>query len=190
MRSEPTDAMLIHLVLSGDRQSFARLVERHRRKVFSAAMQTLGDRELAEDVTQEAFVKAYRSLEAYSPTIARFETWLLTIAARTAVDAQRRRRRTESLEHITEAQGFDPPSQARPEASSEAESVSEAVHRALRRLPERQRLAVTLKHLQELPFTEVARIMGCSVNSAKVHAHRGRVQLAKYLGHIREELTA
>ncbi len=84
-------------------------------------------------------------------------------------------------------QGFDPASEERTERALEAAAVGQAVRAAIQRLPERQRVAVILKHIEDMPFSEIAQIMGCTVNSAKVHAHRGRNRLAQLLGHLREE---
>jgi RNA polymerase sigma-70 factor, ECF subfamily len=185
--NELSDQALVGQVRRGDRDAFAQLVDRHRARIFAILYRTVGDREMAEDLTQETFVKAYERLDAFSPEIARFQSWLITIATRTAIDHHRRKRPSESLEHLAEEKGWDPPSDARTDAGLECEETSEQVHRYLQKLPERQRVAVTLKHIEGLPFAEIAGIMGCSVNSAKVHAHRGRLQLAKYLGHLREE---
>ena len=184
---ELSDAAIVTQVLSGNRDAFADLIDRHRRLVFSVHLNSAGDRDMAEDLTQDTFIKAYRALDTYDPGAGRFSTWLTTIAVRVGIDARRRHRPTESLERLHEEKGFDPASEARTERSTEAAGVGEAVRRAVQRLPEQQRLAVTLKHIEDLPFTEVARIMGCSVNSAKVHAHRGRLQLARFLGYMREE---
>jgi RNA polymerase sigma-70 factor, ECF subfamily len=187
--SELSDEALVSQAVRGDRDAFAQLVDRHRGRVFAILLRSVGDRELAEDLTQETFVKAYQRLDSYSPDIARFQSWIITIATRTGIDASRRRRPSESLEQLAEEKGWDPPSEARTDSGVESDAVSEQVHRYLQKLPERQRVAVTLKHIEGLPFAEIAGIMGCSVNSAKVHAHRGRLQLAKYLGHLREEAT-
>jgi len=184
---ELSDAAIVTQVLSGNREAFAELIDRNRRLVFSVHLNSVGDRDMAEDLTQETFIKAYRALETYDASAGRFSTWLTTIAVRIGIDARRRQKPTESLEHLHEDKGFDPASDARTERSTEAAGVGDAVRRALRRLPDQQRLAVTLKHIEDLPFSEVARIMGCSVNSAKVHAHRGRLQLARFLGYMREE---
>jgi RNA polymerase sigma-70 factor (ECF subfamily) len=181
------DVGLVRATRSGDSEAFAELVERHRRRVFAVVFHAVGDREMADDLTQETFVRAYTHIDAYSPAAAKFSTWLATIATRLAIDAKRRARPTESLEHLQEERGFDPASEARADTSVRQDAVSSEVHRALQRLPERQRIAVTLKHIEDLPFTEVARAMGCSVNSAKVHAHRGRRLMARMLGHLREE---
>ncbi len=182
-----SDEILVKQALSGRRGAFEELVDRHRTRVFSVLLRTIGDRDMAEDLTQETFIRAYRRLDAFSPEVAQFSTWLVTIAARIGIDAHRRKKPGESLERLSEEKGFDPPSEGRTERGAESEAVSQLIHASLSRLPERQRMAVTLKHIEDLPFTEVARIMGCSVNSAKVHAHRGRKQLAVYLGHLREE---
>lgn len=185
--SEHSDEALVRLARRGDREAYATLVERHRRRVYAVLLRSVGDREMAEDLAQETFVRAWERLDSFSPQIARFQAWILTIATRIAIDSRRRTRHADSLEQLAEDKGFDPPSEARTEASTEAGSVADAVHRQLKNLPERQRQAVVLKHIEDLPFTEVAAIMGCTVNSAKVHAHRGRLALAARLGHLREE---
>jgi RNA polymerase sigma-70 factor, ECF subfamily len=184
---ERADENLVLQARRGDRDAFAELIDRHRGRVYSVLLRSVGDRDMAEDLTQETFVRAYERLDSFSPSGSRFQSWLLTIATRIAIDSYRRRRPTESLEKLSEESGFDPPSTARTEAGAESAEVAATVGRYLQRLPERQRMAVTLKHIEGLPFSEIAQIMGCTVNSAKVHAHRGRLQLARYMGHLREE---
>ncbi|NLN91100.1 MAG: sigma-70 family RNA polymerase sigma factor [candidate division WS1 bacterium] len=185
--SARSDAELVSGVLSGHRECFAHLVDRHRSRVYSVMLHAVGDRDMAEDLTQETFLKAYRNLANYDSSRAKFPTWLLTIASRLRVDAHRRARPERSLDQMSADQGFDPASEERTERALEAAAVGQAVRAAIQRLPERQRVAVILKHIEDMPFAEIAQIMGCTVNSAKVHAHRGRNRLAQLLGHVREE---
>ncbi|MBD3177512.1 MAG: sigma-70 family RNA polymerase sigma factor [Armatimonadia bacterium] len=185
--SELSDAELVSGVLSGNRDFFAHLIDRHRNRVFSVMLTAVGNRDMAEDLTQETFLKAYRNLGSYDSAQAKFSTWLLTIATRLRIDTHRRAKPESSLDRMQEDKGFDPDSGVRTDRGLEQEAVGQVVRDAIGRLPERQRVAVTLKHIEGLPFSEIAQIMGCTVNSAKVHAHRGRNRLAQLLGHIREE---
>ena len=181
-----SDAELVERARGGDRDAFGELVERHQQAVFRTALVALRSREEAEEVAQDAFVAAMERLDDFRGD-ASFKTWLLTIASRLRVDAHRRARPERSLDQMSADQGFDPASEERTERALEAAAVGQAVRAAIQRLPERQRVAVILKHIEDMPFTEIAQIMGCTVNSAKVHAHRGRNRLAQLLGHVREE---
>ena len=149
----------------------SQLVERHHASVFRVALSLVSDPDLAQDVAQDAFLKAFRGLDGFRGDAA-FRTWLLTIAANTARGALRRvvRRRETGLDGV-------PPVES-PEASPEEEqaAVGEEAARArtmLGRLPEKQRMAVQLRIDEGLSFREIGEIIGSSEGAARVNYFHG-----------------
>ncbi len=185
-----TDSRLVGQTLAGDMKAYGELVERYRRRVYNLAYRMLGDPERAEDAAQEAFIKAYKGLRHYRPT-GKFSSWLFATASNVCIDRLRKR-------PFASASIDDP--NWRPVASDDAESdpadaadrgeTQAAVHTALGRLPENQRLAVTLVHLQGLSYEEASEIMEQPVGTVKSHAHRARSTLKRFLiPHMQESAT-
>jgi len=155
---------------TGDQGAMSQLVERHHASVFRVALSLVSDADLAQDVAQDAFLKAFRGLDGFRGDAA-FRTWMLTIAANTARGALRRvvRRRETSLEGV-------PPVES-PEASPEEQAaVGEEAARArtmLGRLPDKQRMAVQLRIDEGLSFREIGEIIGSSEGAARVNYFHG-----------------
>lgn len=173
---------------AGDR-AFTRLVGRYRARVVSVIAGLLGDPDQAEDVAQEAFLKARAALPGFREA-GRFEAWLCRIAYRTAIDQTRRSwwRRRVSLEALKEpareaALASDP---ARREAADPERALLRAerarrVRAALREIPPAYRAPVVLKDLGGLSYEEIGRILGCPLGTVESRIHRGRRALRKKL---------
>lgn len=183
MRAEPEapDELLVSLSKTGDLTAFNRLVERYQSPVYSLCLRLLGNREAAEDATQEAFLSAYRAISRFSGPS--FRAWVMRIAANESKDEWRRRRRKDqagSLEEMFDM--FEAPVEV-PDPSPGSELVVERgevagiVQRALLELPYQQRQAVLLVDLQEYRYEEVAEITGASLGTVKSRVHRGREKL-------------
>ncbi len=182
------DAELVRRTLHGDMAAFGQLVDRHRARVFTVAYRLLRDRGAAEDVTSDAFLRAYDALGRYDPERS-FATWVGTIVSRMSIDVLRRSRsRDVSLEERTEVAAREPVEpEAGPESRAVAGDVAERVREAVARLPDRERTAVVLRHLQGMGYREIAEIMGIPVGTAKTHAFQGRRKLAALLEQWDEE---
>lgn len=182
------DAALVRRSLEGDTAAFGVLVERYRRPVFTLALRMLGDRARAEDLAQDAFVKAYGSLRQYDLSRS-FRTWVLTIASRLCLDALRRGRWCGGLLSDLGTHGGDGPVDpaAGPEGLAVASDHSRRVREAVGSLPERQRMAVVLRHLMDMSYQEVAEAMGVPVGTAKTLAYQGRRALEAVLSTASEE---
>lgn len=138
-----------------------------------------GDRSLAEDLAQDAFLKAFRNLAAFDTT-RRLSSWLFRIAHNTAIDSLRRTRpRTVSLEAPDESP-MDPPAPAAPDPV-EREALGQALERAMAALRAEYRAAVTLRYEEGLSFDEIAHVMSIPEATARSHVHRARKELAAVL---------
>jgi RNA polymerase sigma-70 factor (ECF subfamily) len=177
----PADQAIIELVQAGrGQEAFERLVPAYRRRVFGLAYGILRDRAAAEDLAQEVFVKLWQALPRYDGR-AQLSTWIYAITRNAAVSALRARRRVASLSEdaiAAEAEGI---------AASAAGEEDPALRRAIDRLPEKQRQAITLYYLDERSVEDVADMMGLPANTVKTHLHRARAGLAATLGPAAKE---
>jgi len=164
----------------GDVSAYGELVRRHRKAAYRLARGILGDGEEAEDVTQEAFLRVYRSIARYNPRYA-FSTWLRRITVNCAVTRLRKQRR--ERHNVTELESVAGNPEPNVEAVERlaADQVRRCIGAAARELPLRQGLAFTLFHLEDMNLAETAQAMGCSVSAVKVHLFRARRRLAREL---------
>lgn len=178
----PADQAIIELVRAGrGQEAFERLVPAYRRRVFGLAYGILRDRAAAEDLAQEVFVKLWQALPRYDGR-AQLSTWIYAITRNAAVSALRARRRVASLSEDAVAAEAEGIAAAGPAAGDDA-----ALRRAIDRLPEKQRQAITLYYLDERSVEDVADMMGLPANTVKTHLHRARAGLAATLGVLAKE---
>lgn len=179
--------MLIAAVLSGERQRFHALVERYQGPLERLAKSRLGRHDWAEDVVQETFLWAYKSLSSYDSRYS-FRTWLWTILLNQCNRHYQKRTRQAALETASHAcQQRDP---AEPLVSNEASPADallakERAHllaAVLAELPEAQADALRLRFFGELKFQEIADVQGCSLTSAKNRVRWGLLKMAERLG--------
>jgi RNA polymerase sigma-70 factor (ECF subfamily) len=172
------EAELIEAARSGDAAARETLTRRYLADVYGLALRILGDRALAEDATQEAFINALRALPRFRGD-ASFRTWLLRIAANAAYTAGRRRTRRSEVPIAAVAEQAS----AELDAASRVERQSELgrVEGALAKLPPKQRLAVVLRAQQGLSFAEVGAALECSEGAARVNYHLGVKRLRELL---------
>ena len=180
------DMQVVQRVLAGDTEAFRLLVDRHRKKLFGVLMRILADPDLAEDVAQDTFVKAYTRLAGFRGESS-FSTWLIQIGVHLAHDRHRRRQREESagivsLEElrIRNANGWEPVDDhpmADPMANLSSNEKWDQFEKALAGIPAGFREVFTLRHLVDLDYGEISRITGDSPGTLKVRAHRARILL-------------
>ena len=167
------DRELVRAHLRGDRGAFSTLVERHQRRVYNIAYRMLGRPEDAADATQDVFLACLRKLSGYRGDAA-FTTWLHRVTVNVCHDALRRRTREQPSRD-----------EERPEGSSrdvaDAAVATVDVERALALVPEEFRAPLVLHELQDLPYDQIAEILGAPVGTVKSRIHRGRVALARAL---------
>lgn len=168
MDSDPDEALLA-AVAQGDPAAVRALAARKLPRLLALAGRMLGEASEAEDVAQEAMIRAWRQAPIWKPGVARFDTWLHRVTLNLCYDRLRRRR-----EIVTDA----PPEQAddgpAPDRGLEAADVGRRVAAAMGALPDRQREAVALCHYQDLTNIEAAAIMGVSVDALESLLSRGR----------------
>lgn len=172
------DVALVRRTLNGDQQAFAALVEKYKDSVFNVAYRMLGNPSEAEDVAQEAFVRAYTQLHTYKDTH-RFSTWLLSIASHLSIDQLRRRRflalpldNVPFLEWIADA-GVGP------EESALAVEASDEMQRVLSVLPAKYRAVLILRYWHDLSYEEIAEALHLTPPLVKARLHRARELVAR-----------
>lgn len=171
-------------------EAFAALYERYKDRVYGTAAALTGDRVLAEDVTQEVFLRVFRKLETFEHRSI-FSTWVYRMTVNLATDLQRSRLRGQRLvdEVLEQARG-------RPDvvvddgrriaASLERGEVRAAVARAIRSLSEKLSVVVVLRYLEGLSYEEVAEVLQVSVGTIKSRLNRAHGELARLLADVRE----
>ena len=165
--------------LAGDRESFAPLVDRHKERVYWLILRIAG-REEAEDLAQEAFLRAYRALPRFRGE-SLFSTWIYRIARNVALSYLRKRAgkgEALSLEeegeekiHLLSASAGDP------ERVFEERDSAERVRALVEKMPEPYRTTITLYHLHQLRYEEIARVMETPLGTVKTNLHRARKRL-------------
>jgi len=174
------DTVLIRRCLSGEVQAYGVLVDRYSARIINLAYAMLGDRHEAEDIAQEAFVRAYRGLAKFERK-AKFSSWLYQIALNLCKDhlkAKSRHARSADEEQLAALDG-DPKDQA-PRMLLEVE-LSEKMREAIGRLPVLYRESFILRHLQGLDYEKVAEITGVPADTVRVRAYRAREMMREKL---------
>lgn len=174
------DEELVRRVGQGDPAAIQSMVARKLPRMLGLAQRMLGDPVEAEDVAQEAMLRAWRQAPRWTPGKARFDTWLHRVALNLCYDRLRRRR-----EVPTDAPPERPYEGPAPDRGLMAADVGARVDAALARLPDRQREAIVLCHYQELTNIEAAALMEVSVEALESLLSRGRRALRQALADIR-----
>jgi RNA polymerase sigma-70 factor, ECF subfamily len=187
MRQSPdrnAEAGVIAAILAGNTHLFHDLIRPYERTVFSMAITLLRNPQDAEDVMQEAFLKAFRNLHAYRAE-ARFSTWLVSIALNEARSCLRRHRAVESLDASDENDRIAPELlrdwREVPSEVLERLEVRKLLREAVTELPLIYREVFLLREFQELSITESAEVLGISPGAVKVRLHRARIMLQRRL---------
>jgi RNA polymerase sigma-70 factor, ECF subfamily len=174
------DRTLVATIIAGDRDAYRLLVERESTTVFRCCYRVLGHIEDAQDVAQESFVAAYRSLETWRGD-GSLRAWLAQIATRQALRAIGRRVRPASLDDSPHgadvASGYDPTPDSDPVAALSLADRAAQVRDAVTKLPEPYRETIALRYFAELSIEEIARTLDRPVGTVKVHVHRGLERL-------------
>lgn len=176
------DSELIKKAITGDARSFALLIDRHKSYVFTLALRFVKNREDAEEIAQDAFVKAYRSLATYRGD-SKFTTWMYTITFNTAMSFKRSKKlETTSIdERNTHIQLHNTESDYRPETALEQQSLKEHLNEAIDKLSTDDASIITLFYQGEQSLDEIAVVFGTDVNNTKVRLFRARQRLKTVL---------
>ena len=183
-----SDQELVLQYLNGDIQAFNRLVWRWEQPILAFVMRMIGDQDSAQEITQKAFIKAYKNLKTLKDP-AKFKTWLYQIAANLCRDELRRRKnlRHTSIDQAHEAtrDGARTPDymisnkETSPEYRWSQTEAKTIIRDALEKIPEEQRVVIIMKEYQGLKFKEIAEIMGQSINTIKSRMYYGINALRK-----------
>ncbi len=184
LEDDPVDEQaIIARCLAGERRVYAVLVDRYKGLVHDLVSRMLGDAVEAEDIAQDAFVKAYLSLRDFRGE-SKFSTWVCRIALNRCKDVLRKQGRAP----WTRSGHEDGPQVAEvaddretPVDSAERREREAALHRALARLPVKYREALVLRHIEGMEFQEIGRVLGIAAGAAKVRAFRARGMLRTIL---------
>ena len=175
------DAAAIERALAGDPDAFGELVSRYHRVVFSIAYRMTGSRGEAEDLCQDVFLRAYRSLPRFDRSLP-FGPWLRRIASNAALNHLRHR--AVARGSVSDAEGAEqdvPDAAAGPEERASSAETADRLGRALAALPANQRLAFTLKYVEDLTAEEIGEAMDAPRNTVKTWLLRARESLRKEL---------
>ena len=177
----PSDAELIERCLRKDNTAWDAVVARFRRKVFHIAYKFTGKHDEAEDLTQEIFLRVFRSLEKFNRD-ADFSTWLSSVARNHCIDHYRASKREREV-LVEDLVAFDlaPASSGNPHRALEERDRRSFVRRGLEMLPEKLREAVVLRDLQGLSYQEMAERLHLPEGTVKSRINRGREELARLL---------
>jgi RNA polymerase sigma-70 factor (ECF subfamily) len=182
-------ADLVAAAKDGDREAFEELVRVTYADTYTLAFRITGDEEDARDVTQEAYLRAYRGLKRFRGD-AQFSTWMYRITANCAATALGRRKRDRHDQLFDDAPLADERPDIDPQARADASSLRDRVSVALASLPPRLRAVVVLRDVYDLPHEEIAAELGISESAAKVRLHRARRKLREQVFPQRSEEDA
>ncbi len=185
------DAELMLRVKEGDSASFERLLGKYRSPVIGYLYRMVQDQGVAEELEQEVFLRVYRARSTYEPA-AKFTTWLFRIATHLALNSLRDRRGERGRQSLDEANGDGPAIQLADRRSNrEQELVAEAhlieIRQAVAALPEKQRAAVLMHKYQEMDYTQIGAVLGCSTSAVKSLLFRAYETLRGRLSHLAVE---
>jgi RNA polymerase sigma-70 factor (ECF subfamily) len=186
MTAATTDQQLVERVQAGDKTAFDLLVLKYQHKIMSLVSRNVRDSAEVQDVTQEAFIKAYKALPRFRGDSA-FYTWLYRIAINTAKNhlMAKSRRPPGSDVDLEDAEFYESATALKDVASPEnelfGEELKEVVNRAITQLPEDLRTAVTLREFDGLSYEEIADVMECPVGTVRSRIFRAREAIDKAL---------
>ena len=181
------DQLLVERVQRGDKKAFELLVSKYQRKLYRLVSRLVHDHAEAEDVVQEAFIKAYRALANFRGDSA-FYTWLYRIGINTAKNylvTQGRRAPTSTDADVSEAESFHDADGLRdintPESLMASKQIAATVNAVMMSLPEELRNAITLREIEGLSYDEIAEVMLCPIGTVRSRIFRAREAIAEEL---------
>jgi RNA polymerase sigma-70 factor (ECF subfamily) len=189
------DQQVVAWAQDGDEGAFRELIRRYQRPVFSILYRMVRDRELAEDLAQETFIKVLNAIDSYRPEH-KFSSWIFKIANNAAIDHLRRRELdTLSLEGAPDAVTTERQEatalQVRDRTESpldelEARELGSQIEQAIAGLRPEYRSCIMLRHVEGRAYEEIAEILGLPLGTVKTYIHRARAELREQLGPLRD----
>lgn len=189
-----TDQQIVALARQGREAAYRELIGRYQRPVFSLIYRLVRDREKAEDLAQETFIKVLNALDRYDPAF-KFSSWIFKIAHNTSLDHLRRKApETLSLDGSPHAETADQveastltalSTEESPEDYAASKELGATLETAIGKLRPEYRTAIILCHVEGRPYEEIAEIMEVPLGTVKTYIHRGRNELKQALEHLR-----
>ncbi len=193
--SSASDQDVVEQARAGSEPAYRELIRRYERPVFSLIYRMVRDRELAEDLAQETFVKVLNALASYRPDF-KFSSWIFKIANNAAIDHLRRRQlETLSVDGAPDATTADQMESSSLELADRAESplqeleareLGSLIEQAISRLRPEYRACIILRHVEDRSYEEIAEILDLPLGTVKTYLHRARAELKAMLGPWRE----
>jgi len=190
-----TDQEIVVLAVEGKEAAYRELIRRYERPVFSLVLRMVRDRQLAEDLSQETFIKALNAIASYRPEY-KFSSWIFKIANNAAIDHLRRRElNTLSIDgspNATSAEDIEATAlqvgdkAETPLAELEARELGTAIEKAIGQLRPEYRSCIMLRHVEGLAYEEIAQLLDLPLGTVKTYIHRARHELRDMLTHLRD----
>lgn len=185
---KPLETRLARLALKGDQRAFAEIVDMYKDKLYHLGYRMTGNRQEAEDVVQETFLRVYKNLDRYDES-QKFSTWIYRIATNLCIDRLRKRKAVYSLDaESSDHEGLDgyamlPSDGKTPESELLLSETQRLIHDAIATLPVKYKSVMILRYLQELSLQEISDVLDMPVTTIKTRVHRGREFLRRKLEH-------
>lgn len=179
---------LAKLASKGDRTAFEQLVELYKEKIYYLAFRMLGNRQEAEDIIQETFIRVYKNLHKYDQT-QKFSTWIYRIATNLCIDRLRKRKASYSLDaEMSDGDGLDgydriESQEITPEKQLLITETQTQIRDAIDKLPEKYKSVVVLRYLHDMSLQEISDILHMPITTIKTRIHRGREFLRRKLNY-------
>lgn len=167
---------ILERLKAGDHAAFKTLVERHQAFAYTLAMRFVWDRQEADDIVQDSFIRVWDNIGAYRPEY-KFTTWLYAIVTRLSIDRVRTRRRWNLVTITDELEAGDPAGPSTADQQIDDKETIQLVRQLVERLPRAQRIVFTLRDLQDLSVDEVVQITGMPVTSVKANLCHARKRI-------------
>jgi len=186
IESRGEDAALIRRALTGDQRAYKKLRQKYHESIYNLIYRMIRDKDEVEDLTQEAFIKAFMSLSSFNDEFA-FSTWLYKIATNNCIDYIRRKKlQTFSIDKPIESKESDytfelPDSTYEPDQELIERQRKKLLEDAINSLPAKYRHVIHLRHVEEKEYQEIATILKLPLGTVKAHIFRAREMLNKYL---------
>ncbi|WP_066321584.1 RNA polymerase sigma factor SigW [Bacillus sp. FJAT-29814] len=179
----------IKQVIKGDQDAFGEIVEIYKNSVYQLCYRMLGNSHEAEDIAQEAFLRAYVNIKSFNQDL-KFSTWLFRIATNLCIDRIRKKKPDYYLDaEVAGTEGLTmysqiPSDTELPEKELESLELQETVQKEILKLPEKYRSAIVLKYIEDLSLNEISEILDLPLGTVKTRIHRGREALRQQLRYV------
>lgn len=183
---EVLDTRLVKLARKGDHRAFAEIVSLYKDKLYHLACRMTGNRQEAEDVVQDTFLRVFKNLDSFDEN-QKFSTWIYRIATNQCIDRLRKKRKVYSLDAETsDHEGIDgyamlPCDDRTPESELLLSETQRLIQQAMETLPPKYKSVMILRYMQDLSLQEISEVLDMPVTTVKTRVHRGREFLRKRL---------